>query len=232
MTIITAMLGAGLISLAGCKDNAPSTVKPPPPGVGVPTADAAPATATASLASNSPSETQPDYSDLEVLPKSNKGDLGPGPDGMTWLIFPTGIMTQDTKIGLGRMPDLGQTAWIAYIAKYADTHKECDRITKENPTKFRVGSTKEIRGLSLGILGMKTGGKRRIYIPANLAYGQHGDPTHHIAPNQALIYDVELLSVTGDPIILPAKNANNMFDNLLGPALPPGPKPPATRPAK
>ena len=46
-----------------------------------------------------------------------------------------------------------------------------------------------------GKRGMKPGGKRRLVIPPNLAYGSHGSGDGLIPPNSTLTYDVEVLMV-------------------------------------
>ncbi len=60
---------------------------------------------------------------------------------------------------------------------------------------FRVGAGQVIRGLDLGVVGMKVGGKRRLTISPDLAYGAKGDTSIRVPSNATLIYDVELVSV-------------------------------------
>jgi FKBP-type peptidyl-prolyl cis-trans isomerase FkpA len=55
-----------------------------------------------------------------------------------------------------------------------------------------IGSTGAIAGFSQGVTGMKVGGRRRLVIPAALAYGSQGNPPR-IPPNATLVFDVELL---------------------------------------
>jgi len=57
--------------------------------------------------------------------------------------------------------------------------------------QFVVGSTKIIKGLSLGIIGMRVGGHRTIEIPAELAYGER--QVGLIPPQSILIFQIELL---------------------------------------
>ncbi len=51
-----------------------------------------------------------------------------------------------------------------------------------------------IPGWQQGVPGMKVGGKRRLIIPASLAYGEQGSPPA-IGPNEPLVFDIELVSV-------------------------------------
>jgi len=206
---------AVVFAVAGCKDNDP----PPTASLSLPAGAEGPMTQAAPPVAAD--EAQPDNSDLEALPKANNLKLASGPDGMIWAVYPTGVMTQDTKVGLGTSPDLGHTVVIAYVGKFADTHKEFERVGKETPLKFRVGTKNQIRGLSLGLLGMKPAGKRRIYVPANLAYGPNGDAARGIGANQALIYEVEFLSLSGEAVVLPdLEEAEKMLEKMIGPVLP------------
>jgi len=69
------------------------------------------------------------------------------------------------------------------------------------PFSFPEGFGRVIPGWDQGFEGMKIGGKRRLYIPYQLAYGYRGHPTGDpknpgIPPKAALIFDVELLDIT------------------------------------
>ena len=61
------------------------------------------------------------------------------------------------------------------------------------PFSFRIGIGQVIDGWEMGIMGMKKGGKRKLTIPPQLAYG---DRSVGIIPaNSTLIFDVELISI-------------------------------------
>jgi FKBP-type peptidyl-prolyl cis-trans isomerase len=59
---------------------------------------------------------------------------------------------------------------------------------------FVLGRNQSIPGFEQGIIGMRVGGKRRIYVPSELAYGSQGSPPD-IPPNAALVFEVELVQV-------------------------------------
>jgi FKBP-type peptidyl-prolyl cis-trans isomerase FkpA len=58
-----------------------------------------------------------------------------------------------------------------------------------------LGSRQTIPGFEQGVLGMRVGGKRRLYVPSQLAYGAQGQPQGGIPPNAALVFEIELMSV-------------------------------------
>ena len=66
-----------------------------------------------------------------------------------------------------------------------------------DPFSFPLGRGKVIKGWDEGVSTMKEGGKRRLIVPPELAYGANGSPDGIIKPNAELVFDVELVSVDG-----------------------------------
>lgn len=58
------------------------------------------------------------------------------------------------------------------------------------PVEFVIGSGGILTGFDQGVRGMRVGGKRRMYLPPNLAYGAQG--AQGIPPNASLVFEVEL----------------------------------------
>ena len=84
---------------------------------------------------------------------------------------------------------------VHYIGRLED-NKEFDNSYKRNqPFQFQVGVRQVILGWETGLLGMKEGGKRTIFIPYNLAYGDSG-VGELIPPKSNLIFEIELLNVS------------------------------------
>tara|TARA_Y100001970_G_scaffold288108_1_gene414469 strand:- start:1179 stop:1907 length:729 start_codon:yes stop_codon:yes gene_type:complete len=65
---------------------------------------------------------------------------------------------------------------------------------RKQPFVFQIGTRQVIEGWELGIIGMKEGGKRSIFIPSKMAYGKKG-AGDLIPPNSNLIFDIEIIKV-------------------------------------
>lgn len=65
---------------------------------------------------------------------------------------------------------------------------------RHQPFTFQIGVHQVIQGWDEGVMTMKVGEKRRLYIPASLGYGSRGAGAV-IPPNADLIFDVELISI-------------------------------------
>ncbi|HEV7625383.1 MAG TPA: FKBP-type peptidyl-prolyl cis-trans isomerase, partial [Streptomyces sp.] len=63
------------------------------------------------------------------------------------------------------------------------------------PLQFQLGAGQVIPGWDRGVQGMKVGGRRRLTIPAHLAYGEQGAGGGLIKPNETLIFVCDLVSV-------------------------------------
>jgi FKBP-type peptidyl-prolyl cis-trans isomerase FkpA/FKBP-type peptidyl-prolyl cis-trans isomerase FklB len=81
---------------------------------------------------------------------------------------------------------------VNYTGKLAATGKVFDSTQASGPTTFAMNGV--IKGFAEAISTMKVGGKRTVYIPAALAYGQNGYPGV-IPPNSDLVFEIELLAI-------------------------------------
>ncbi|RKP22658.1 hypothetical protein SYNPS1DRAFT_19784, partial [Syncephalis pseudoplumigaleata] len=79
--------------------------------------------------------------------------------------------------------------------------KVFDQNTKGKPFNFKLGKGEVIKGWDMGIEGMMLNGKRRLTIPAKLAYGSRGAPPD-IPPNATLQFDVGCFVIA--PCLLPS----------------------------
>lgn len=108
---------------------------------------------------------------------------------------PSGLKYSDLKVGDGATPKLGQTVQVHYIG-WLENGREFNNSYKSGPpAEFELGPGL-IPGWNETLQTMKVGGKRRIIVPPNLAYGAAGRPPS-IPPNATLTFEIELLRVKG-----------------------------------
>jgi len=98
----------------------------------------------------------------------------------------------DIKIGNGAPAAWGKEFTVHYTGWLRDG-TQFDSSVGKTPLKFVQGRRQVIAGFDVGFEGMKVGGKRRIFIPYQLAYGEQ--QRGKIPPRSELIFDVELLEV-------------------------------------
>ena len=105
-----------------------------------------------------------------------------------------GLKTGDFRVGCGTAAAAGDSVTVAYTGWTTDGTKFDSSRDRDQPFTTQLTTDSVIPGWVEGIAGMKVGGKRRLVIPAPLAYGAAGYPPA-IGPNATLIFDVELLNV-------------------------------------
>lgn len=104
------------------------------------------------------------------------------------------VKITDTVIGEGTEAAKGALCFVQYEGFLEDGTKFDSTLDHGRPFEFVIGSKKVIVGWSQGMLGMKVGGKRQIFIPAHLAYGER-QVGKFITPDSNLIFHVELIEV-------------------------------------
>lgn len=101
---------------------------------------------------------------------------------------------QDIVVGTGAVAKTGDVVTVNYVGTFTDGKKFDSSYDRNQPFSFKLGAGQVIKGWDQGLVGMKVGGKRRLVIPGDLAYGPQGF-AGFIPPNATLIFEVELLSV-------------------------------------
>ena len=105
-----------------------------------------------------------------------------------------GLVYEDLAIGDGTMADPGLTAVVHYTGWLAGGTKFASSRDGNSPLEFVLGAGRVIRGWEEGIRGMRIGGKQKLTIPSDLAYGEEARPPL-IPPRATLVFEVELLGV-------------------------------------
>lgn len=104
-----------------------------------------------------------------------------------------GLKIEDVVVGTGEEAKAGDTVAVHYTGTLADGTKFDSSRDRGQPIVFRLGVGQVIPGWDQGLEGMKVGGRRKLTIPPNLAYGsQDYGP---IPGNSTLHFDVELMGV-------------------------------------
>lgn len=106
----------------------------------------------------------------------------------------SGLQYEVLTEGDGPVPTATDNVEAHYTGKLIDGTVFDSSVDRGTPATF--GVTQVIPGWVEALQLMKAGSKWRLFIPANLAYGQQG-AGNAIGPNQTLIFDVELLKVLG-----------------------------------
>lgn len=105
----------------------------------------------------------------------------------------------DIKTGDGPMAEPGQFLTVQYTGWLASDGTKFDSSFDRNePFTFPQGSRRVIPGWDSGFGGMHVGGKRRLFIPYQLAYGERGQPPV-IPAKSDLIFDIELVAAGATP---------------------------------
>lgn len=112
----------------------------------------------------------------------------------------------DTKIGVGELATSKKWYTVHYTGYLPDGTKFDSSVDRGEPITFPYGAHRVITGWDTGFEGMRVGGKRRLFVPYELAYGEDGHPPV-IPAKSLLIFDVELVAQSATPPAAPKPEA-------------------------
>jgi len=109
---------------------------------------------------------------------------------------PKELKVEDLIEGKGPAAKSGDKVSVRYVGVLFNNNKEFDSSWKRGkaPFELTLGQGSVIPGWDQGLVGMKVGGRRRLTIPPDLAYGPQGQPPT-IPPNSTLVFDVDMTKI-------------------------------------
>jgi FKBP-type peptidyl-prolyl cis-trans isomerase FkpA len=111
--------------------------------------------------------------------------------------------TTDITVGTGALAVAGNVATVGYTGwlynaggpESKGSQFDSSNDPGQGPLQVRLGAGQFLPGFEQAIVGMRVGGKRRVYMPASLAYGSRGTPDGSIPPNAALVFEIDLITL-------------------------------------
>ncbi|HVF33426.1 MAG TPA: FKBP-type peptidyl-prolyl cis-trans isomerase [Acidimicrobiales bacterium] len=109
---------------------------------------------------------------------------------------PSDLAIEELEVGGGAEATSGSAVDVHYVGVSWASGKQFDASWDRRETfSFRLGGGEVIPGWDQGVQGMRVGGRRRLTIPPELAYGARG-AGGVIGPNETLVFVVDLLGVS------------------------------------
>ncbi len=127
----------------------------------------------------------------------NEGGGNPNDPSQVNIEFTTTDLVAGTgaQAAAGNSVTVHYTGWLYNPAGADSKGNQFDTsLDGDPPLPVVLGVSNIIPGFQQGIVGMRLGGKRRVYMPSNLAYGAQGR-LPDIPPNAALVFEIELITL-------------------------------------
>lgn len=103
------------------------------------------------------------------------------------------LQVTDIQLGDGKEVVKGALITTQYRGFLEDGTSFDSSYERGKPFQCVIGTGRVIKGWDIGLMGMRVGGKRKLWVPANLAYGERSMGV--ITPNSDLTFEIELLEV-------------------------------------
>jgi peptidylprolyl isomerase len=139
----------------------------------------------------SPAQTAPAEQEVEISANTEaKPQIGK-PSGEP----PTELVKEDIVVGKGPGAKDGDQVTVDYVGVTFSYGDQFDASwDRGQPFTFKLGAGKVIPGWEQGVKGMKVGGRRKLTIPSEMAYGAQGSPPS-IPPNEPLVFVIDLRKI-------------------------------------
>ena len=112
-----------------------------------------------------------------------------------WATTGSGLKYQEVIVGKGPQPKPGDDILVNYTGRFPNGKVfDSSLAPGRTPFELHLGRGEVIKGWDEGLSTMHVGGKRKLIIPPDLAYGPRGYPGA-IPPNSTLTFDVELIRI-------------------------------------
>ena len=112
--------------------------------------------------------------------------------------IPNGGFIKILKEGTGPMPKADDTVKVHYRGTLLDGTEFDSSYKRGQPATFPLNGV--IKGWTEGLQKSSKGGKIRLYIPPDLAYGDDFTPGSPIPPSSTLVFEIELIDIKPTPI--------------------------------
>lgn len=132
----------------------------------------------------------------EAQPATDDADAKAADDGQAdgeLVTTESGLQYVDLSVGDGETPETGALIEVDYHGTLEDGTVFDSSYDRGQPLQFQIGVGQVIPGWDEGVGSMQVGGKRKLIIPSDLAYGPN--QVGPIPPNSTLIFEVELLKI-------------------------------------
>ncbi|WP_158155457.1 FKBP-type peptidyl-prolyl cis-trans isomerase [Pseudomonas sp.] len=106
----------------------------------------------------------------------------------------TELLIEDLHPGTGKAVVKGALITTQYRGTLEDGTEFDSSWSRGKPFQCVIGTGRVIKGWDVGLMGMQVGGKRKLFVPAHLAYGERSMGAH-IKPHSNLLFEIELLEV-------------------------------------
>jgi peptidylprolyl isomerase len=133
-------------------------------------------------------------------PSSTLAGAVPKPDVKLPSATPTSLVVTDLTEGTGEAAAKGDTIIVYYVGVRSADGKEFDNsYDRGTPLPVTIGAGEVIAGWDQGLVGIKSGGRRQLDIPTDLAYGDAPPSTDVIQPGDALSFVIDAVTIIHKP---------------------------------